>query len=468
MRIENLLAQNTRRNGSKIFISTEWQKRTYNDLENRSNKIAVFLNSQKLKRGEIVAGIMPNCIELVELMFATAKAGLIFVPINSRLSKSEICTILEDCLPRAVFINVELFETLDATNINCLYNSILVTVGSSKPVFHGWGYENIIESSSTNHPKFNKYPDTDIWLVGYTSGTTGLPKGACLSHRSKSLCAIVEAHEFQTNSKDTALINTPMFHVHSLVNILILAAVGGSVYIAQSFDPEETLRIVEKNRITEISMVPTMYQRILEVYSKHQTDLNSIRLARSTGASLSSELGTAIQEMIPENSLNVLYGATEAGPVSNLFSDEFRMRNKSVGLPLFGVNLEVRADNGEKLDYGQTGEIFVRSPYIFSNYFRSNSLSQNGNYIRWISLGDKGTVEEDGFIFLNGRTGDVIISGGENISASEVEKILIEHPSVSEAAVIGLKDEKWGETPCAFIELKADTQAPSEEGQVSR
>ncbi len=454
MRVENLLTQNALRHRSRLLLSTGSTQRTYADVDVRSNKIANFLSSRSSGPGERVAVILPNGVELVELMFAAAKANTVLVPINPSLSYAESQMILDDCAARVV---VSTADVVDALADEVVSDTLLVTIGPQRPPTGGVAqgriaYEDILRSASAAWQPSGHRSDLDIWLLGYTSGTTGRPKGACLSHRAKTLCSVVEVVEFGTSGTDRALINTPMFHAHALVNILMLTSVGGSILIADRFDAEQTLRLVAEQRITELSMVPTMYRRVLAATGGRSVDLSSIRVARSTGARLSPDLGAEIQEVFGADSLHVLYGATEAGPVSNLRSDLFGEKSDSVGLPFLGVDVEARDADGMTLEPGRTGEVFVRSPYIFSGYHGSDWRSAGGGYERWITLGDLGTVDADGFLFLYGRSGDVIISGGENVSAREIEDTLTLHPAVTEAAVIGVPDEDWGERVKAFIE----------------
>ena len=426
-------------------------------MQERSNRLANSMSGIGVEKGDRVVVILPNGIELLELMFAVPKAGAIFVPLNPASIGPELSKVLAGCSPRVVVASAAVISRIvESGGPGFGEGNLFVPVSTDldRHALPVMGYEPLLESGARDWCAPPDRSDLDCWLLAYTSGTTGEPKGVCLSHRSKTLCAMVEALEYGSTSADRVLVNTPMCHAHALVHALSSMSVGGSITITERFDPLETLGIIEREAISEVSMVPAMYRRVLEPGAEARRSMSSLRIARSTGAALDENLRAEIMDVLPDGAFNLLYGATEAGPISRFQPDGALDKAGSVGLPFMGVELEIRDADGCALEAGIEGEVFLRSAYIFSGYYDNNEGDGSGNYERWITLGDIGAVDEDGFLFLSGRNRDFIISGGENVATMEVERVLTEHPGVAEAAVIGVSSDRWGESITAFVAMR--------------
>lgn len=254
MRIEDILLANALKYPNKTLVSNGRQKRTYGQIEKRSNRLANVLTGKGICPGDRIAVILPNCLEMVDIMFATAKSGSLMTPLNSSSALPEINRILEDCQPRAIIAKDDtLSKLMDGGLFSKSQKVILISTSTPdrQKDSRFSNYEDLLNASSPQWFPGQDRLDTEPWLLAYTSGTTGRPKGACLSHRSKGLCCIIEALEYETTSNDNALVNTPMFHAHALVCILSAISAGGALRIMERFDPERTLHIIKEEKISE-------------------------------------------------------------------------------------------------------------------------------------------------------------------------------------------------------------------------
>ncbi len=385
----------------------EW---SFAALREATARRAAALRARGLRPGDCVALILSNGPEYLEIVLAVASAALVLVPLDPRLSASAIERRLAHAACRAV-----------------------ITPQGMEP---------------SGEPRADPI---DAWAVVYTSGSTGEPKGAVLSHRAKLLSAIIEAQQYGTTQESVVLINTPLFHAHALVHAFTALLRGGCVSIARQFDAEETVRTITEHGVTEVSMVPTMFREILDT-RPDQAVLNRLRVARCTGAPMAPDLRAAVMERFG-HCLHMLYGATEAGGISDLPPEDVPRKPGSVGRPFPGVDIQVR-----------DRVVSARSPYQFSGYL-GGAPHRSGE--DWLALNDLGRVDEDGFLYLEGRTDDVILSGGENIDPAEVEGVLRQHPAVTDVAVMGLPDARWGQVVAAYIVLRPG-QAMDVEAYVER
>ncbi len=428
---DRLLNQMARRHPGRILVSDGVRSLTYLDVDQRSSRLAAHLHRLGGAAGDRVAVLLSNRVEYAEAVFGIGRAGMAAVPLNPRLGASQLEAVLSDCCPVAVL--AEPGTTVHAPG------TAIIEVSD--------GYEALLAYERPEPPELRRH-DLDPWLIGYTSGTTGLPKGALLAHRAKSISAFVEALEFGSGPEDVALINTPLFHVHAIVQLLTLVVAGGGVRVATTFDRDQTLRLVETGAVTELSMVPTMYQALIDT---SPAGTRAPRLARCTGAAMEPELRQALADRFASWPLHLFYGGTEAGAISNLRPEQRPAKERTIGLPLMGVEIEIRGEAGHEVAYDVEGDVYLRSPGGFSGYL---GLEEN-RYGDWLSLGDLGSIDADGYLTLRGRRGDRITTGGEKVVPQEVEEVLMSHPGVRAAAVFGLPDPYWGEVVWAAVELRS-------------
>jgi acyl-CoA synthetase (AMP-forming)/AMP-acid ligase II len=451
MQVHHLLLQHARRTPDAPVCIIEGRRQTYGELARRSQELAASLAGAGLQVGDRVVMMLRNGPKVLETLFATAMAGLVLVPVHSGCTPAELQFVLEDAQPRALIADADAAAArIEAAGASAL---TVILAGAIEVGGIGISYENFLGSSAAA-PQRTSTAAAELapWLLAYTSGSTGRPKGVVLSQRAKYLSALTEALDAGLRADDVALINTPMFHVHGLVFALMLVAAGGSIVFTASKAADEVLQVIESNGVTQLSMVPTIYRSFVDA-ARTGAELSSVRVARSTGAPLTPALRREILARFPGLPLHVMYGATEAGAITVLRPEELERKDGSVGQALLGVELQARDGRGQALPPDAVGEIFIRSDYLSTGYLRNGQLPA-GEYVRWLSLGDLGRIDRDGFLFLQGRSTDVIISGGENISAAEVEAALERHAAVLAAAVISLPDPYWGEKVHAFVQLR--------------
>ncbi len=439
MRVEDLLRAQARREPARVVAVSDGRTMTYGALDESSNRLANGLLAAGLRGGDCVVAALPNCLELLVLMFATAKANLVLVPIHPKSTAAETVYARERAAAKAT-VSFDGGASLQIGERNVAFDAFLASAPPCALACQG--------------------DESAPWLLALTSGSTGKPKGVVISHRAKYLSAVMEALDLELTRSDVALLNAPMFHVHGLVLALTLVAAGAQVVIDGTAFAAASLAAITRHGVTVLAMVPTMYRRMLDLPGFEPHQLRTVRHAKCTGAPLGPALRDELLARIPGLPLCVLYGGTEAGPVTVLRPQEVRRKPGSVGQPLAGVDLEVRDASGHPLPPGETGQLFIRSDYVFSGYLGESGMPPFQRERDWITLGDIATIDEDGFLFLQGRTSDVIISGGENISAREVEEALERHAAVRTAAVVGIADPQWGERVIAFVEAK-DGSEPS-------
>ncbi|MDI6830345.1 MAG: long-chain fatty acid--CoA ligase [Actinomycetota bacterium] len=425
---------------------------TYKEFNRRVNQVADGLLAAGLKRQERVAGMFFNCPEFMEIYFACAKLGLIFIPLNFRLTPAELKDIFEDTDTRALFFHSEFAGTMG--ELLDLYKSpmpVVAAVGDAVPDF-AQPYEEWLQGRSEDEPFVPEPPDMeDPQLIMYTSGTTGRAKGAVLPHRKTFWNTFNDALELLFDLSAVSLVSIPLFHSGGL-NIITMPTfyTGGTIILQKFWNPEEALRIISEHRVTHFGAVPTMLQMMLEVPDFDRYDLSSLKGVGIGGAPASKELLDRIVEKMKVPLLIQVFGCTETSIVLSCSNME---KVGSAGIPMFHSEVKVLKEDGSEVmpGSGEVGEICSRGPYVMLGYWNMPEETAEAMKDGWFHYGDLATVDEDGYIYVVDRKKDMIISGGENIYPAEVEKVLMEHPKIKDVAVIGMADEKWGEVGHALV-----------------
>jgi len=427
---------------------------TYKELNQRVNRVANGLLEAGLKKGDRVAALFFNCIEFMEVYFACAKAGFIFIPLNFRLTARELAEIFEDTEPRALYFHFEFGPVIG--ELLQLYKKpieVLATVGEPVPEF-ALPYEEWINRFSDEEPVVPDPPDLeDPQLIMYTSGTTGRAKGAVLPHRKTFWNTFNDSLELQFHLDAVSLVSIPLFHSGGL-NIICVPTLynGGTAIVPKFFTPDDALRLIQEYRVTHFGAVPTMLQMMLDVPDFDKYDLSSLMGVGIGGAPASKELLERIRDRINPPYIVQVFGCTETSIILACHSME---KLGSAGLPMTHAEVKVLKEDGTEVKpgSGEIGEICTRGPYVMLGYWNMPEETAEALKDGWFHYGDLATVDEDGYIYVVDRKKDMIISGGENIYPAEVEKVLSEHPKVADVAVIGMPDKKWGEVGHAIILL---------------
>jgi fatty-acyl-CoA synthase len=432
---------------------------TFAQWNERSCRLANSLLGLGLTKGDRVAILAYNCVEWVEIYAATAKAGLVAVPINFRLLGAEVRYIVENAEAAALIVQDELVGIIEEirNDLPVAADRFIHFGKSACPVGYR-AFEELIAAGSAREPD-QRVLMSDPWTLMYTSGTTGHPKGAIRSHRGGAVLSLVTEIELGIHRNDGALLVMPMCHANSLYFFGAFSYCGGTttIYSRKSFDPEHCVRTLAEGGSSFTSLVPTHYIMMLDlpatVRSQHRLD--KVTKLMISSAPARQETKRAVMEMFRNSGLFELYGATETGWVTMLHPDEQFIKLGSVGRECVGsAPIKIMDNNGQEVRDGETGELFSCNPYTFDGYWKLPVKTKEAFRGEYCSVGDMARRDADGYIYLVDRKSNMIISGGENVYPSEIEAIVGAHPMVKDAAVIGLPDEKWGERVHAVIVLQ--------------
>jgi long-chain acyl-CoA synthetase len=433
------------------FIFKE-QRCTYREFEERVNRLAHGLLTKGYHPGDHIAILAFNCIEYYEILFALAKAGMVGVPVNFRYTAEEISYIISHSDSKALIYQTpfrDVFRGLRAEFEKV--RGYFVFGGGGDP--GDIDYEDLIASSSAADPDI-KMSETTTWYIGYTSGTTGRPKGAMRSHRSNMLLAANNFYAF--NQETVALLIMPVFHYNSIIFGLIGVYHGATtvIYPSGGFNGREILEIIEKEKVSFSSMVPTMYTLILRIPDRDQFDTGSLKRLLCSSAPLLTKTKEQILEFFKSTELYEGYGATEIGGVTLLWPKDQYRKIRSCGQTNAFCRIKLINSQGRECAPGEVGELYAASPGQFEGYYKDPEKTTQAFMGEYASVGDMATVDEEGFYYIVDRKNDMIISGGENIYPTEIDDVLSKHPKIIQAAVIGVPDEKWGEAVKAVIVCK--------------
>jgi fatty-acyl-CoA synthase len=431
---------------------------SYAEWDRRANRLANALLGLGLRKGDRFGVLAYNRLEWVEIYVAAARAGLVAVPVNFRLTGPETAFILADCGVAAVIVEDALTGTVEGirAGLDIAGDRFIQLGGVAQPGCRD--YEKLLAAASPVLPDVAVHPD-DPWCLMYTSGTTGNPKGAIRSHRGMAMMAMVTALEFRLQRRDDALLVMPLCHANSLYFFIACLYCGAkaTIFSRASFDPELCLRTLGEG-VTFSSLVPTHYSMMLDVPPARRGDVRSVEKLLVSSATAFVETKRAIIGMFPNAGLYELYGSTEAGWVTMLHPDEQFDHLGTVGREVVGsAPIRLLDDDGHEVPDGQPGELFSSSPYQFDGYW--NLLDKTAEAFRgdYLSVGDVALRDADGFIRLIDRKKNMIVSGGENIYPAEVEQVLSGHPDVREVAVVGVADPRWSERVVAVVVPKPGT-----------
>ncbi|MFG2574888.1 long-chain fatty acid--CoA ligase [Streptomyces sp. NPDC048481] len=413
----------------------------YRTLHARTTRLAHVLRERGVRRGDRIAYLGPNHPAHLETLFAAGTLGAVFVPLNTRLAGPEIAYQLADSGAKAL-VHAPSHSGLVAGLPGHTDVRTYVEVGAE--------YEEALGAASGEPIDTPVAPD-DTCIIMYTSGTTGRPKGAMLTHANLTWNAVNVLVDTDLVADERALVSAPLFHTAGL-NMLTLPVLlkGGCCFLVEAFDPADTLDLIERHRITFMFGVPTMFEQVARHPRWPGADLSSLRILTCGGSPVPTPLIAAYQA----RGLTFLqgYGMTEASP-GTLFLDAEHAVSKagSAGVPHFFSDVRVLRPDLTPADVDETGEVVVRGPHVMPGYWGLPEETAASFVDGWFRSGDAARVDEDGYVHIVDRIKDMIISGGENIYPAEIEDLLLTHPDIAECAVIGVADDRWGEVPRAVV-----------------
>ena len=451
------LTINARRFAQAEAVAYADTRLSYETLNVRACRLAQGLASFGIRKGDRVAGLLHNCHQFVEAYFAAAKLGAIFVPMNFRLAAPEIGRLLDGCEAGALIHGEEFGEILAPLVQQGSFprhRIVVPAAGSPASLPGGMDYESWTARFGATEP-VEEVGSADDQVIAYTSGTTGIPKGAVLTHANTLFSSTTKIIDFELTRRDRIVVFGPLFHLGPLMDLAIPTLLrGGTLVLGRSrgFDPSELLAVLEKERATVVSLYPVMWRRLLAEADPARYDLTSLRLLLTGGEPMPLPVLAGIAKRFPSVPFINTYGSTEAGPAAVFLSPEHSLeKSGSIGKPAFGVDLRIVDDVGHEVPAGVAGEITIRSPFVCRGYWKQPEATAAAKRAGWWHTGDLGRKDEDGFVWIGGRKNDMIISGAENIYPVEIEHVLLGLNGVAEAAVVGVPDAEWGEAVAAFI-----------------
>ena len=463
--LPEFLSNNARLYADRTALAFEHETRTFAQLEDRTNRLAHALAQRGVRRGDNVAILMYNCLQAVEAWFGCQKLGACPVPVNFRLAQPEVDYILDNAGAVGIIADADLGERAAAAASRL--EGVRFHLGVGELPQGAEDYEAVLASASTDVPD-TIVDDEDLAFLMYTSGTTGRPKGAMLTHQNLWQHTLNWIHELRATPDDAFLTGLPLFHIGGVDAVLPFVYLGGRVIILPSggFDAGNSIDALARNEATMCYFVPTQWLEIcrhptLEIYDR--TKLRAAMWGASQAPRSTLEL---LSDTFPNSEIVNAFGQTEMSSVTCMLMGREDSVNKmgSVGKPIINVRARVVDDRMNDVGPGETGEIVYRGPTVMKGYYHNDDATTEAFAGGWFHSGDLVYEDSDGFLYVVDRKKDMIISGGENIYPAEVEAILVTHESVAEVAVIGVPHTKWVETPLAVV--VPEPGAPIEEGEL--
>ncbi|MCK8671750.1 fatty-acid--CoA ligase FadD5 [Rhodococcus sp. NPDC003382] len=427
---------------------------TWAQLDERVDKLADALSRRGVGFGDRVIILMLNRPEYLETVLAANALGAIAVPVNFRLTPPEVAFLIADSGSKAIVVEGPLVPLADAARAQSEGLDLVVTVGAD-PQGDAVAYEDLVAEEGEAHEPLDIPNDTPA-LIMYTSGTTGRPKGAVLTHSNMEAQSLTCIRAFHNFGDDTiSFCASPMFHIAALGSMAPSLMLGQTtvIYPVGAFDPNTLLDVLEAEKVTSLFLVPVQWQAMCAAQQANPRKLSLRNI--SWGAAPSSDtILRAMAETFPEASNVAVFGQTEMSPITCVLNGEDAIRKLgSVGQVIPTIQARVVDDEMNDVAPGEVGEIVYRGPTMMREYWNNEAATADAFAGGWFHSGDLVRVDEEGFVYVVDRKKDMIISGGENIYCAEVENVLYGHEKVLEAAVIGRPDAKWGEVPVAVVAL---------------
>jgi fatty-acyl-CoA synthase len=426
---------------------------TWAEFDAQINQLAHALAKRDVRGGDRVAVMLPNGADYLVAQQALVRVGAVAVQIGYRLKPAEVAYILEHAEPRVILAAAEFQQVVAEARAQATSTAPVLVLGGngSRPAgFDRW--EDAVAGQPTDRPPRARGGDGGGVIV-YTSGTTGKPKGAARNFKQTGLEAVADMMlQVGVRADDRHLVVCPLYHSAAPAFVAIMFSLGATCVLQNSFDPEETLAMIERERITCTLMVPTMLVRItaLPEEVRRRYDTSSLRWVMSGAAPLATETARRVQEMWGPILWN-FYGATETGIVTLAGPADHTARPGTVGRAVRGNEVRVLDDAGRACRPGEIGELYARNSMLIAGYHRNQEATRASMRDGFFSVGDLARVDGDGFYYMESRKHDMVISGGVNIYPREIEDHLHTHPAILEVAVVGVPDAEWGESLRAFV-----------------
>ncbi|MFC1923808.1 class I adenylate-forming enzyme family protein [Chloroflexota bacterium] len=453
----------------------EGKRYTFGQVNERSNRLANSMANLGIKKGDMVAMLQVNCSQFLETYYAVAKLGAILVPLNFRAKEDELTYMLNNCGAVAIFMGDRYVKMVNAMRPNLTSIKHYISIDGKEENMHY--YEELISSGSPDEV-ISDVGDDDITLLMYTAGTTGRPKGVPMTHNSYGVYVLDNVDPASPDIEERNLLTVPLYHVAGFQALLAAVYGGRTLVMLRQFEVNEWMETVQKENANRAMLVPTMLKRVVDNPDYDKYDISSLRVITYGAAPMPFEVIKKAIEVMPDVRFINAFGQTETsstittlGPEDHVISGtpeekakKLKRLETSIGRPMPDVEMKVVDAEGKELPPGEIGEFVAKGPRIMRGYFKDDektakAFTKDG----WLRTGDTGYRDDDDYFYLAGRSDDMIIRGGENISPEEVETVLHSYPKIDEAAVIGVPDPEWGQEPVAIVVLKKGESATPEE-----
>jgi fatty-acyl-CoA synthase len=461
------LARWARRTPDAPALRFEGAGRTYAEWDERVTRLARALADRGVRAGDRVAVLALNGLEVLEAFVAGPRLGAVVVPVNFRLVADEVAYALTDSGAVALVVDAPLAAVAGKALEQAPDVRTVLVVGDATAGPHSEPYEDALAAAGTE-PLEDAVDEDAAAFIMYTSGTTGRPKGAVLTHRNLLMHAFSQIATLggDPDTHRVAAPGAPLFHIAGLAGGLPILLMGGCNVITRSggFDPVQTLDLIERERVNSIFLVPAMWAAVVAVPGIAERDLSCLKRISWGAAPASTALLQTMIDTFPQAEVTTAFGQTECSPVTCLLRGADSIRKiGSVGTPMLNVEVRVVDEAMRDVPRGEVGEIVYRSPMVMKEYWGKPEETAAAFEGGWFHSGDLVREDEDGYLYVVDRKKDMIISGGENIYCAEVEDVLAGHPKVAEVALIGVPDSRYGEAPLAVVAPRDPADPPTPE-----
>jgi fatty-acyl-CoA synthase len=433
---------------NKIAIHDRDGSITFGELDQEANRVAYALRRAGLKPGERFGMLMRNGREMAAVALGAQKSGFIACPLNTWAKTKELKAVLENLSPEML-----IYDTAHADEVEKVVpeDMQIIHVGDpSKAARNSISYEEFIENAPPTPPFPLTRERGSAKVIIQTSGTTGTPKGASRDASAAGIGALANLlGAVPYKRSDVVLCPAPLFHSFGLATFTFATALGATLILPEKFDPEQCLQLIEEHEATAASLVPVMIRRIISLPDKVKTkyDLSSLRIVMASGSVLSQDLKNEARQLFGDV-LYDLYGSTEIGWAAVATPEDMKNKPRSVGKPVAGIDIGIFSPEGDKLGPNETGELHIKSDLLFEGYTSGESKDERDGYM---SIGDLGKLDDDGYLYVESRSDDMVVVGGENVYPIEVEEVIENISGVDEVTVLGIEDDEYGHVLAAFV-----------------